>query len=262
MPKPPETITEAKRRLASCPPEQLDALIRRLSKDPRAGVRDLAATAKSRLARERAEDARLEAMMERQLRLHELGFAVVAGIDEVGCGALAGPVAACAVILGAGCRIDGLHDSKQLTPEARERVADVVRQTAQACVVTFASAEEIDRHGIRHATRLAWQRAMDGLGVVVDHVLVDGNDPGAMGVPTTAVVKGDATVACIAAASVVAKVERDAVMSRLAAEYPGYGFHENRGYGTAEHIAAIRSLGPSLVHRLSFAPCAPQESLF
>lgn len=262
MPKPPETITEAKRRLATCPPEQLDALIRRLSKDPRAGVRDLAAAAKARLGKQRAEVARLDAMMDRQLRLHELGFTVVAGIDEVGCGALAGPVAACAVVLDAGCRIAGLHDSKQLTHEARECIADVVRQSALACVVGFASAEEIDRYNIRHATRLAWQRALEGLGMEVGHVLVDGNDAGALGIPTTAVVKGDATVACIAAASVVAKVERDALMVQLAAEYPAYGFDENRGYGTAEHLAAIREFGPSPVHRVSFAPCAPQESLF
>jgi ribonuclease HII len=262
MPKPPETIAEARRRLAVCPPEKLDALIRRLSKDPRAGVRDLAAAAKSRLSRERAEEARLEGLMARQRTLHELGFTVVAGIDEVGRGALAGPVTACAVVLAAECRIEGLDDSKKLPIETRVRLADIVRTTAVAVCVGHAEPHEIDRLGIGHATRLAWQRALDGLGIAVDHVLVDGNDPGALGVPTTAVVKGDASVACIAAASIVAKVERDMLMERLALEVPGFGFEENRGYGTSEHQAALRVLGPSAVHRRSFAPCSPQEPLF
>lgn len=262
MPKPPDTIAEARRRLATCPPDKLDALIRRLSKDPRSGVRDLAATAKARLDRERAEEARLDGLMIRQRTLHELGCTVVAGIDEVGRGALAGPVTACAVVLSAETRIEGLDDSKKLAPEVRERLADVIRTTAVAWCVAHAEPEEIDRHGIGFATRLAWRRALEGLGVAVDHVLVDGNDPGALGVATTAVVRGDSSVACIAAASILAKVARDALMAELSAEHPGFGFEENRGYGTTEHQAAIRALGPCAIHRRTFAPCSPQESLF
>jgi ribonuclease HII len=262
MPKRPETVTEARTRLASCAPDDLDALIRRFSRDPRAGVRQAAAAAKGRLDRLRREQQRLDGLMSRQIELHRLGIGTVAGIDEVGRGALAGPVTACAVVLAVDCRIEGLDDSKRLAPDVRSRIADLVRTQALACSVAHASPEEIDRHGIGHATRLAWQRALDGLLLEVGHVLVDGNDPGALGVPATAVVRGDSSVACIAAASVVAKVERDRLMVGLAADYPDYGFEANRGYGTAEHIAAIERFGPSPVHRRSFAPCTAQPSLF
>jgi ribonuclease HII len=200
--------------------------------------------------------------MGRQRDLHALGFCIVAGVDEVGRGALAGPVTGCAVVLAADCRIEGLDDSKKLAPDVRERVADLVRTRSIACCVAHAWPDEIDRLGIGPATRLAWQRALEGLDLVVEHVLIDGNDPGALRVPTTAVVRGDSSVACIAAASVVAKVERDRLMAELAATYPDYRFDENRGYGTAEHLAALRRIGPSAVHRHSFAPCAEQEHLF
>jgi ribonuclease HII len=262
VPRRPETVTEARARLAACAPDELDALIRRLSRDPRAGVRQAAAIAKGRLDRLRREQQRLDGLMLRQAELHRLGVRAVAGIDEVGRGALAGPVTACAVVLAVDCRIEGLDDSKRLAPDVRSRVADLVRTQALAYSLGHASPEEIDRHGIGHATRLAWQRALDGLSVEVGHVLVDGNDPGALGVPTTAVVRGDSSVACIAAASVVAKVERDRLMTCLGKDYPAYGFEANRGYGTSEHIAAIGRFGPSAVHRRSFAPCAEQPSLF
>jgi ribonuclease HII len=262
MTKRPETITEARARIASCPPDELDSLLRRLARDPRSGVRELAAAARGRIQRSQREDARLDGLMARQLQLHALGIFVVAGLDEVGRGALAGPVTACAVVLTPESRIEGLDDSKRLAPEVRERIADVVRTTSAAFCVAHAGPDEIDRLGIGHATRLAWTRALEGLGVAVDHALVDGNDPGALGVPTTAVVKGDSSVACIAAASVVAKVERDRLMGELAATYPEYGFDANRGYGTAEHLAAIERFGPSPVHRRSFAPCVAQDRLF
>jgi ribonuclease HII len=109
---------------------------------------------------------------------------------------------------------------------------------------------------------MAWALALEGLGVAVDHVLVDGNDPGALRVPTTAVIKGDSSESCIAAASVVAKVARDGLMSDAAVEFPGYGFELNFGYGTPEHMHAITTTGPSAFHRLSFAPCSAQDPLF
>ena len=262
MPKRPETITEARRLLAACPPDELEALLRRLSRDPRAGVRDLASSARTRLFKVAREAARIDALMERQRALHELGIGVVAGVDEVGRGALAGPVTACAVVLEVSCHIEGLDDSKRLAPDIRAQVADRVRLSAVAFAVAHAGPEEIDRFGIGHATRTAWGRALAALGLSVDFVLVDGNDPGALGLPTRAVVQGDSSVACIAAASVVAKVERDRLMELLAAEHPEYGFEANRGYGTAEHLAALSRFGPSLVHRRSFAPCKAQGALF
>lgn len=248
--------------LAACRPEDLAGLIRRFSKDPRDGVRELARAAAARLKRAEAEQARLDALMARQMSLHELGFRVVAGVDEVGCGALAGPVTACAVVLDDSCRIEGLNDSKKLSPEVRVRMADIVRTRAVACAVAHVGPDEIDRIGIRAATRRAWELALEGLDLAVAHVLVDGNDPGALRIPTTSVVRGDSSEASIAAASVVAKVERNALMVAAATEYPGYGFELNFGYGTSEHMAAITARGPSAFHRLSFAPCASQEPLF
>jgi ribonuclease HII len=249
--------------LAACRPEALPGLIRRLSKDPRDGVRELARAAAARLAKADAESRRLDALMALQTSLHGLGFAVVAGIDEVGCGALAGPVTACAVVFDVTCRIEGLNDSKKLAPDARIRIADIVRTRSLACSVAHVGPEDIDRLGIRQATRRAWELALDGLGMAVGHVLVDGNDAGALRIPTTSIVRGDSSEASIAAASVVAKVERNALMVASAADYPGYGFDVNFGYGTAEHLAAIASLGPSRFHRMSFAPCsASQDALF
>lgn len=262
MPRRPETITEARAALAACPADELDALIRRLARDPRAGVRRLADAARSRLARMRAEDDRLDRLMDRQRELTSLGFSVIVGIDEVGRGALAGPVTACAVVLPLGSRLPGLDDSKRLAPDVRVRLADAVRTTCVACCVAHAGPDEIDRLGIGAATRLAWRRALDGLPIAADHVLLDGNDSGALGVPTTAVVKGDSSVACIAAASIVAKVARDELLSSLEADFPGYGFDIHHGYGTPEHLAAIRELGASRVHRHTFAGCAPQDTLF
>ena len=262
MPRPPATITEARALIAACPPDELSRLLRRLAKDPREGVRGLAKAAAGRLERTRREEERLTSLMARQLMLHGLGIEVVAGIDEVGCGALAGPVTACAVILDVSCRIEGLNDSKKLAPDARARVADLVRTRSIAYAVAHIGPDEIDRLGIRRATRLAWEQALEGLGVVVGHVLVDGNDPGALRIPTTSIVKGDSSEASIAAASVVAKVARDTLMAASAAQYPGYAFDLNFGYGTPEHLSTIAALGPSVFHRRSFAPCSSQEPLF
>ena len=149
--------------------------------------------------------------MESQKALHAAGCAVVAGVDEVGRGALAGPVSAGAVVLDVGCTIEGLNDSKKLSPQRREQVAASVRGLASAFAVAHVQPAEIDAMGIGPASRLAMSRALDALDLAVDHVLVDGND-GRIGWPSTAVVRGDSLVACIAAASVVAKVERDEAM--------------------------------------------------
>ena len=246
--------------LATCAADEMDALLARLEGDARAGVRALAAVRRRALQRDRAEAARLASLMARQRELHARGMTLVAGLDEVGRGALAGPVTAAAVVLDVRCVIDGLDDSKKLRPGLRREVAERVRARARAVCVAHASPAEIDGLGIGEATRLAWRRAVDGLGMAVDHILVDGNDS-RLGRPSTPVVGGDSTCACIAAASVVAKVERDDMMEALAAEYPGYGFELNRGYGTREHLDAIDRMGPSSIHRRSFAPCA-QRPLF
>lgn len=246
--------------LESCADEDLERLLRSFARDPRMGVRALASARRARLRREQAEIDRLVSLAAKQRELHEAGHAVVVGVDEVGRGCLAGPVSAAAVILDVDVLIEGLNDSKKLLPHKREEVAALVIERATVWNVAHATSEEIDVLGIGPATRLAWERAVFGLRTPVDHVLLDGNDA-RIPFPGTAVIGGDAKCACIAAASVVAKVTRDALMVQLDATHPGYGLAVNKGYSTSEHLEAIRRLGPSPVHRRSFAPCA-QPPLF
>jgi ribonuclease HII len=184
---------------------------------------------------------------------------LTAGVDEAGRGPLAGPVVAAAVILDAARPIAGLADSKALSPSRRESLAIEVRSSSIAWGLGWADAAEIDAINILQATMLAMRRAVAALQVSPAHVIVDGNRcPDLRGLPfectTEAVVKGDALVASVSAASILAKVARDAYMRELDGRYPGYGFADHKGYPTAAHVAAIRRLGPSPVHRLSFAP--------
>lgn len=184
---------------------------------------------------------------------------LVAGVDEAGRGPLAGPVVAAAVILDASNPVDGLADSKVLAPSRREELDALIRERCVAWGLGWADAAEIDSLDILQATMLAMRRALAALTVAPAHVIVDGNRcPDLRGIDLEctieAVVKGDATVACVSAASVIAKVARDAHMRELDGLYPGYGFAEHKGYPTAAHVAALRRLGPSAVHRRSFAP--------
>ena len=183
---------------------------------------------------------------------------VVAGVDEVGRGPWAGPVLAAAVILAPGHGIVGLADSKKLSSKAREALALQIRASATAWALGAASVEEIDQLNIGRATLLAMQRAIAALTVAPDHVLVDGNMSPAVPYPVTTIVKGDATVASISAASIIAKVARDGIMTELDSRYPGYGFAQHKGYGTAQHMEALCSLGVCVEHRRSFAPIRAQ----
>jgi ribonuclease HII len=179
---------------------------------------------------------------------------LVCGVDEAGRGPLAGPVCAAAVILGAGGTFTGLADSKQLTPRQRETLAPRIRETAVAWAVAWASVEEIDALNILHATLLAMQRAVAGLGVTPAEALIDGNRCPKLECRARAVVGGDATVPEIMAASILAKTARDGLMRELHARYPEYGFDRHKGYPTAAHVEVLGRLGPSPVHRYSFAP--------
>jgi len=181
---------------------------------------------------------------------------LVAGIDEAGRGPLAGPVFAAAVILDPDRPIDGLRDSKLLTAAARDRLAIAIRARARAWCVASADVIEIDVLNILQATLLAMRRAVDGLVVAPDEALVDGVHCPPLACRARAIVKGDRDVAAISAASILAKTTRDAVLVDLDRTYPGYGFARNKGYGTAEHLAALERLGPSPAHRRSFAPVA------
>ncbi len=178
----------------------------------------------------------------------------VAGVDEVGRGPLAGPVFAAAVILQPDRPIRGLRDSKELSAQMRERLAERIRSRAIAFAVASASVAEIDTLNIFHASMLAMQRAIAQLPNGCDFALIDGKARPRLDVPCEPIVSGDAKVACIAAASILAKVARDAVMRALHLEYPHYGFDQHMGYATPLHLLALRAHGPSPEHRRSFAP--------
>jgi ribonuclease HII len=190
--------------------------------------------------------------------LWDAGIEHIAGIDEAGRGALAGPVAAAAVILpddpNVKRTLDGVRDSKQMTPRQREHWAEILRETALAWGVGFASHAEIDAIGIIPATRLAAQRALESLKGTPEHLLIDALLLPEVSHPQTALIKGDARSLSIASASVLAKVTRDALLKELDGDHPGYGFASNKGYGTAAHRAALLQWGPCSIHRRSFAP--------
>jgi ribonuclease HII len=177
-------------------------------------------------------------------------------VDEAGRGPLAGPVVAAAVILDEQKPIKGLADSKQLTAARREKLYDAILANALCCSIGQASVEEIDQLNILQATMLAMRRAVEGLRLLPHKVLVDGNRIPELRVRAEAIVQGDATVAAISAASIVAKVTRDRWCCEIEQLYPGYGFERHKGYGTAEHLQALRTLGATPYHRRSFAPVA------
>ena len=183
-----------------------------------------------------------------------MGYSVVAGVDEVGMGPLAGPVVGGAVVLEVGTRIPGLDDSKLLTPEERDRVDRIIRRRALAWSVCAVDHAQVDRLGLIKARHLATAGAVAGLKIPAEYLLVDAWDVPEAPLPQMAVVRGDRTSASIMAASIVAKVARDQTMIEYDRVYPGYGFAFHKGYATPEHRAAIRRLGPSPIHRTSWAP--------
>jgi len=178
----------------------------------------------------------------------------MAGVDEVGRGPLAGPVVAAAVILAEKGTIRGLNDSKLLQPEERERLDREIRRRAICCSIAEASVEEIDRFNILRAALLAMRRAVEGLVQQPSIVLVDGNQRPELAMPVRTVVGGDARVRAISAASIIAKVHRDRLLTALHEEHPEYGFDGHKGYSTPEHLAALREHGACRHHRRSFAP--------
>lgn len=185
-------------------------------------------------------------------RAGEQGFSAVCGIDEAGRGPLAGPVCAAAVILPPDCDIPGLNDSKKLSEKKREALFPVIQEKALAFGIGWATAEEIDRVNILQATFLAMVRAVEALPAPADYALVDGNRMPPLPIPGETIVKGDATSASIAAASILAKVSRDRLLRRLDEEHPEYGFAKHKGYGTQAHYEAIRKYGLLPEHRRSF----------
>jgi ribonuclease HII len=185
----------------------------------------------------------------------------LAGVDEVGRGPLAGDVVTAAVVLPANHRIEGLADSKTLSARQRENLYSDIISHADCWAVGRASVAEIDRFNILQATLMAMRRAVMGLRMQPDYVAVDGNRVPQWENSAEAVVKGDGRVEVISAASIIAKVVRDAEMAEMHIKYPGYGFDSNKGYGTAQHLEALERLGPTPIHRRSFAPVRKEMGL-
>jgi len=205
----------------------------------------------------RAIGRRLGKLLARERELWASGLERIAGVDEVGVGPLAGPVVAAAVVFPPGEGIRGVDDSKKLTRERREELAVAIRERALCIAVAVVEVEEIDRVNIYQATLAAMRRALEALPCAPQHVLVDGRRIPDCGFPQEALVKGDARCHAIAAASIVAKTTRDAVMLRYEDEFPGYGFAVHKGYSTEVHREAIRRLGPCPIHRRSFTLLRP-----
>lgn len=191
-------------------------------------------------------------LWEIELEITASGFTTVCGVDEAGRGPLAGPVCAAAVILPTGLDIPGLNDSKQLSEKKREALFDVICAQAVSFGIAFATVEEIEARNILGATYLAMNRAIAQLDRLPDLALIDGNRSAGIEYPSRCIVDGDAKCASIAAASILAKVTRDRYMLEMDAKYPQYGFARHKGYGTKAHYEALRTFGPSEIHRPSF----------
>lgn len=231
-------------------------IVEALRRDHRRGARDLALAHDRRVRSRLAEASRVEALFERRRSLFARGARLVAGVDEVGMGPLAGPVVAAAVVLPETVDLPGLNDSKKVARKARERLAAAIREQSIAIGIGEVDSGEIDRMNIFRAGLEAMRRAAASLGTRPDHVMVDARTIPNLGIAQTALVGGDAIDGSIAAASIVAKVHRDGLMRDMEERHPGYGFARHMGYGTAEHLERLRALGPSPIHRRSFAPVA------
>jgi ribonuclease HII len=247
-------LTHIRRRfvIEACP---LDAKTEvALKADPRPGAKAILDAVARRRSDNRAEGQRLRQLLRYETALWATGLVHVAGVDEAGMSPLAGPVAAAAVIFAPGSRICGIDDSKKLDTAMRNSLAAEIREKAVAWSVAFAEVEEIDSINIYWAGLLAMRRAVKGLSLVPQHILFDARRLKELQIPQQSIVKGDCKSLTIAAASILAKTARDALMHKLDAAYPGYGFSKHKGYPVREHLAALERLGASPIHRRSFAP--------
>ena len=227
-----------------------------LESDTRAGVRRIAARLRRNEQRAASEEARVERMMIFENDLWRSGVRVVAGVDEVGRGCLAGPVVAAAVVLKPDSRLQGIDDSKKLKPEIREGLSEIILDQALSVTLAEVEASDIDRLNILQASLLAMRKAVGDLVPNPEHVLIDGSQKAGSPFSETTVVRGDERSISIAAASIVAKVHRDRLMVELGKAYPHYGFASNKGYASKHHRQALCDYGPCRLHRRSFEPVA------
>ncbi|HET8723045.1 MAG TPA: ribonuclease HII [Anaeromyxobacteraceae bacterium] len=225
-----------------------------LEADPRAGARAVLQAVRRRKRENRAEGQRLRNLLRYESRLWKRGVALVAGVDEAGMAPLAGPVVAAACILPPDYRPRGVDDSKKLDAAERERLAEDIKRNAVAWAVGRAEPGEIDRLNVYWAGILSLRRAVLGLDPRPEHLLIDARRIRDLDIPQDGIVHGDALSMSIAAASIIAKTTRDALMARMDEEYPGYGFARHKGYPTPDHVAALRERGACAIHRRSFGP--------
>lgn len=273
------TVADIVAKLRAADADEFAVLQRLLVADMRKGVRNAVAAAEKRLAAEAAEAARLEGLyaFEREVAAEKCGCAgedrgafdadtlVILGLDEVGRGPLAGPLAVGGVVFAAdAARLAGLNDSKQVKPERREQLAEEIKREALAWDIEYIPPEDIDAHGMTASLKMAFGKVIhtvESAGIVPDVILLDGN-PLRMDTREANLIKGDSQCASIAAASIIAKVARDALMVGYQGEYPMYDFASNKGYASPQHIAAIKEHGLSPIHRRSFCMSFTQETLF
>ena len=246
------TIKEIKEQLASI--QRLDdPLLTEWEQDSRSGVIQAIAKRKKEIQKRLDEDERLEGMLAYEKECYALGMELIAGVDEVGRGPLAGPVVAAAVILPKACKIPGLNDSKKIPKSKHKEIYEAVLQNAIAIGIGIKDNHVIDQVNIYEATKLAMLEAIGQQEPQPQHLLIDAMKLD-LPIPQTSIIKGDANSLSIAAASIVAKVTRDQMMEEFDREYPGYDFAQNAGYGTAKHLAGLVQLGVTPIHRRSFEP--------
>ena len=246
------TIKEIKEQLANI--QRLDdPLLAELEQDSRSGVIQAIAKRKKDIQKRLDEDERLEGMLAYEKELYTQGIQLIAGVDEVGRGPLAGPVVAAAVILPKACKIPGLNDSKKIPKSKHKEIYEAVLREAIAIGIGVKDNHVIDQVNIYEATKLAMMEAIGQLEPQPQHLLIDAMKLD-LPIPQTSIIKGDANSLSIAAASIVAKVTRDQMMEEFDREYPGYDFAQNAGYGTANHLAGLDKLGVTPIHRRSFEP--------
>ena len=247
-----QSISEIKEILSSCSMEALPEQLEKFEADSRKGVQNLLTSFRKKYDKHLQELARLEEILTYERGCWEAGYELVAGIDEVGRGPLAGPVVAAAVILPKECKIEGVNDSKKLSAKKREELYDIILEKALSYGIGIVSNERIDEINILQATYEAMRDALSQLSPKADYILADAVTIPRVSTPQRGIIKGDAKSMSIGAASIVAKVYRDRLMEAFDEVYPGYGFGANKGYGSAEHIEGIKKLGITPIHRKTF----------
>ena len=247
-----KTISEIKEEFAAASGSQLDRIIEKYRSDERSGVKKIIEKTLKDIEKAKAERERLERMLLYERKYYEEGKTLIAGVDEVGRGPLAGPVVTAAVILPKNCMIEGVNDSKKLSDKKRRALAQEIKEKAVAYSISMENCGVIDEINILQATLRAMKKAVESLSVKPEKVLVDAVRIPDIDIEQAAIIKGDEKSLSIAAASIIAKVTRDDLMIEMDKIYPEYKFASNVGYGSKEHTEALKKYGPCPIHRRSF----------